>query len=140
VGWLQRRAHTSTLADISSPSLSDGSAAGDYDQPADVAELDGLVYVLDTGNNRILTQDQAGNVLQVVDGSRDGEPDLRGAMSITTDGRHLYVANTALSQIIILEPGGRAVQTIDLSADASGRRHGPSVSQSSPIARPRLGR
>ena len=115
--------YPATLAlHISSPSLSDGSAAGDYAQPVDVAELDGLVYVLDTGNNRILTQDRAGNVLQVIDGSQVGEPDLRGAMSITTDGRYLYVANTALSQVIVLEPGGRAVQTIDLSADALAGR------------------
>ena len=107
---------------IASPSFSHGSADADYAQPAGVAELGGLLYVLDTGNNRILAQNTAGTVRQVIDGSRDGEPTLRGAMSIATDGRYLYVANTGSSQIVVLEPNGQVVRTVDLASEAPAGR------------------
>lgn len=89
-------------------------AAG-YRQPADAVELDGTIFALDTGNNRILVQDRAGLVKRVIDGSVDGQPLLKAPMSIASDGRYLYVANSGASEVLVLDPGGRVVKTTDLA-------------------------
>ncbi len=98
----------------------DPEAAG-YTQPADAAELDGMIFTLDTGNNRILVQDSVGGVQRVIDGSVDGEPVLKAPMAIASGGGYLYVANSGASQVLVLEPGGRVVRTIDMAAEGTDR-------------------
>ena len=89
-------------------------------QAADAVELNGMIFALDTGNNRILVQDAEGRVERVIDGFAEGQPALKGPMSIATDGTSLYVANSGASQLLVLEPGGSLVQTIDMAADNAG--------------------
>ncbi|HET9477567.1 MAG TPA: NHL repeat-containing protein [Dehalococcoidia bacterium] len=90
-----------------------------YTQPADAIELDGSIFVLDTGNNRILVQDVEGRVDRTIDGSGDGQPALKGPMAIATAGGLLYVANSGASQVLVMETTGRLVKTIDLVADGA---------------------
>lgn len=85
-----------------------------YRQPADAVELGAAVYSVDTGNNRILVQDSAGQVLRVIDGSFEGQPALKAPMSIASDGRYLYVANSGAGQVLVLEPDGRFLKSVDL--------------------------
>ncbi len=107
---------------IAAPSHPGGGAMGGYGQPADAVELGGQLFVLDTGNNRILVQDRAGNVHRIIDGSSDERLALRVAMALTTDGRYLYVANSGASQVLVLEPAGTVVNTLDLPPDATTGR------------------
>jgi DNA-binding beta-propeller fold protein YncE len=107
---------------VTAPAFVDASVAMGYAQPADAAQLDGLIFVLDTGNNRILAQNHAGAVSQVIDGSVEGQPSLQRPMAIATDGRYLYVANTGASQVLVLEPDGSIVKTLDLPPAAPDGR------------------
>ena len=107
---------------VAVPAFANGSASNGYAQPADAAELDGLMFVLDTGNNRILAQDQSGAVLWVIGGPAEGQLSLQRPMALATDGRHLYVANTDASQVLVLEPDGSIVKTIDLPPAAPDGR------------------
>ena len=107
---------------LAAPTFADGSAPGGYAQPADAGQLDGLTFVLDTGNNRILGQDQSGAVLRVIGGPSEGQPSLQRPMALATDGRCLYVANTGASQVLVLEPDGSIVKTVDLPPAASDGR------------------
>lgn len=107
---------------VAAPAFTDPAVPNAYAQPADAAELDGLMFVLDTRNNRILAQDQSGAVSRVIDGSVDGRPSLQRPMAITTDGKDLYVANTAASQVLILDPDGSILKTINLPPATPGGR------------------
>lgn len=112
-----------TLAQhVAAPTFADGSAPNSYAQPADAGEFGGLIFVLDTGNNRILAQDQSGAVLRVIGGPAEGQLSLQQPMALTTDGRHLYVANTGASQVLVLEPDGSIVKTIDVPPAAPDSR------------------
>jgi DNA-binding beta-propeller fold protein YncE len=113
---------TALTQHVAAPIFSDASAPNGYAQPADAAELEGLIFVLDTGNNRILEQDQSGAVSRMIDGSVDGQPSLQRPMALATDGRYLYVANTGASQVLILEPDGSTLKTLDLPSAAPGGR------------------
>ena len=91
------------------------SESGGWKQPSAIAVLGGRWFVLDTGNNRILEVDAAGNIVAVLDRSVDERMVLRNAMAIDSDGSYLYVANSGASEIIVLEPGGRVVSVLPLT-------------------------
>jgi DNA-binding beta-propeller fold protein YncE len=95
-----------------------GESLGKYGQPADVVEIDGVYFVLDTGNNRILAQDRVGTVMRVIDGSAGEGYRLDEPMALASDGRLLYVANTRAAQVLILDRSGALVRAIDLAATA----------------------
>jgi len=82
-------------------------------QPAAMAVLDGQVFLLDTGNNRILALNSDGEPERVLDGRPDGGT-LKGAMAIASDGEFLYVANSGARQVLVLTPAGNVTKTIDL--------------------------
>lgn len=109
---------------VDAPAFEDPFAPS-YAQPADAGERDGLMYVLDTGNNRILVQDQSGRVSRVIGGA-EGQVSLQQPMALATDARYLYVANTGASQVLVLDPGGSIVRTVDL----------PPATPDGPAARP----
>ena len=83
-------------------------------QPAAVAVLGGQVFLLDTGNDRILALDDDGDVERVLGSPLDGGPALKGAMAIASDGEFLYVANSGASQVLVLTPAGEVTKTIEL--------------------------
>ena len=83
-------------------------------QPAAVAVLDGQMFLLDTGNDRVLALDGHSGAERVLDGQPDGGPALKGAMAITSDGESLYVANSGAGQVLVLTPAGEVRKTIEL--------------------------
>ncbi len=97
-----------------------GTAAGVYKQPSDIASLDGRLFLLDTGNNRIVEIDEAGTVRRALDQSTDEQLVLQGAMAIAGDGRYLYVASSGAAEVLVLEPGGSIVRTVDLKTTSPG--------------------
>jgi DNA-binding beta-propeller fold protein YncE len=80
--------------------------------PADVAVIDDRIYVLDTNNSRVMEIDKDGNVLQILDSSRDSRLTLQGPMAVTAQNGHLYVANSRASNVIVLDPAGVVEQII----------------------------
>ena len=89
-------------------------------QPAAVAILDGQVFLLDTGNNRILVLDDNGGVERVLDVRLNGGAVLKGAMAIASDDQFLYVANSGARQVLVLTPTGEVKKTIELEKVAEG--------------------
>jgi DNA-binding beta-propeller fold protein YncE len=83
-------------------------------QPAAVAVLDGQVFLLDTGNDRILALNSDGDAERVLDGRLDGRLALEGAMAIASDGQFLYVANSGARQILVVTPAGEVTKAIEL--------------------------
>lgn len=98
----------STVRIISSP------AGGKWLLPAGSAILDGSIFVLDTGNDRILKLDGNGNIIDVF-GHGNGLP-LAQPMAIATDGRRLFVANSLASQVLIMRPSGQLERSVQLEA------------------------
>lgn len=82
--------------------------------PAGSVALGDSIFVLDTGNDRILEMDEAGNVIDILDASA-GLP-LAQPMAIATDGNMLFVANSLGSQVFILDSSGRLEDSIQLEA------------------------
>jgi sugar lactone lactonase YvrE len=80
--------------------------------PADVAVLDGRIFVLDTNNSRILELDEEGNVLQELSADSDSRPDLLGPMAMTAHEGKLYVSNSGGGNIIVLDPDGSVEDVI----------------------------
>src|SRR3990172_10347399 len=67
---------------------------GTWTLPTSVAAIGDTKYVLDTGNSRILELDAEGHLSATLDRASDSRLDLRQPMSIATDGRRLFVANS----------------------------------------------
>lgn len=86
--------------------LSETDAPDSASMPADIALLDGRIFVLDTNHSRILEIDDEGNVLQVLDSQSDGRLALQGPMAITAYDGMLYVANSGGGNVIVLDPEG----------------------------------
>lgn len=93
-----------------------------YRQPSDAVELDGVIFALDTGGNRILVQDGTGRVKRVIDGSAEGQPSMKAPMSIASDGRQLYVANSGVPEVLVMDPAGRLISTYHIAPQVRGGR------------------
>jgi DNA-binding beta-propeller fold protein YncE len=91
-----------------------------WSQPAAVSIIDGEVFLLDTGNDRILVLDGDGGTERVLDTRLRGGPALQGAMAMASDGEYLYVANSGARQILVLTPAGEVIKTIELDKVAEG--------------------
>src|SRR3990172_9487683 len=67
---------------------------GTWTLPTSVAAIGNARYVVDTGNNRIIELDAEGRLAATLDRASDSRLDLRQPMSMATDGRRLFVANS----------------------------------------------
>ena len=92
----------------------DKPANGEWKEPAAIAVLGDDLFVLDTGNDRILRLDASGEVAKVLDRSVDPRLDLQSPMAIASDGERLYVANSLASEIIVLDARGKVHKVIQL--------------------------
>jgi DNA-binding beta-propeller fold protein YncE len=99
---------------LESPVLVGPVALIEWNQPSAMAILDGRLFVLDTGNSRILELDEGMTVRQILDDRHDERLALQGPMDMTSDGRYLYVANSGASQVLVLSPDGRVVRVLSL--------------------------
>ncbi len=88
-----------------------------FKDPMDVfVAPDGLIYLLDTGNNRILVMDEDFELLKVIDefdnqGKADGFNAPRGLF--VTEGGHIYVADTENFRILELDHEGKLLRIFD---------------------------
>ena len=87
-----------------------------YRQPSALTVVQGRLFLLDTGNSRILELGGAGAVVGVLDRSLDERLQAEGAVAMAGDGSYLYVAVARDSRVLVVEPGGRVVQAIELGA------------------------
>lgn len=90
---------------------------GAMKQPSDLfAAPDGLLYVADTGNARILALDTDYQVVKVLDTfwDEDGEPftfESPSGLYVAEDGR-MHVADPSLREVITLDAEGRIINRI----------------------------
>lgn len=80
--------------------------------PADVAVVDGRIFILDTNNDRILEIDQAGHVLAILDVSHDPKFSLVLPMAMATSDGKLYIANSGAGNIVVSDLKGTVEKVI----------------------------
>ena len=98
---------------------------GTWTLPTSVAAIGDARYVVDTGNNRIVELDAEGHLAATLDRATDSRLDLRQPMSIATDGRRLFVANSLAGEIVVLNTSGAVDRVIGLVAQPGERTPRP---------------
>jgi len=101
---------------------------GNWDTPTGVVAVDGDLFVLDTGNDRILKLDKTGRVTAILCEVGDCGRLLKAPQAITAHEGLLYVANTGAGQVVVLSTDGSLISTIEprVSATAGKERFAPS--------------
>lgn len=94
--------------------------ADDWLMPAGAVTIGESIFVVDTGNNRILKLASDGGPATAVGNPDEHGPALRMPMAIATDGHRLFIANSLGGNIVILDSSGRLENVITLPADATG--------------------
>jgi len=94
-----------------------GLGVGDFKQPNDIyVTRDGIVYILDSGNNRIIVLDDNWNVIRIIDGfDNNGTPDTFGnpnGIFVAEDGE-IYVADTDKRRVVVLTEDGKLVKIVE---------------------------
>jgi len=96
-----------------------GSAAGQFARPRGLAyDRAGIVYVADTGNDRIQTFSSSGNLLATFDGAAAGEGQFAAptGVAVTSTGSVVVAAG---ARLLVLAPAGafeRELTTTDLAS------------------------
>lgn len=89
---------------------------GEFNMPEDLTiSENGDIYILDTGNNRIVGLDSSWNVVRIIDsftnqGRPDGFANPQGIF-VHRNG-HLYIADTGHNRVVELTPEGQLVREI----------------------------
>lgn len=87
-----------------------------FASPEDMTIHDGIVYLTDTGNNRIVVFEANSKTSRVIDSfERNGEADgfnRPEGLFVDTDNGHLYVADTGNRRIVELTAEGEFVKVI----------------------------
>ena len=104
------------------PYVPDGSisgvdiGAGAFSSPQDFFLIDGILYVADTGNNRIVILTVDGELLNIIDSfeSEAGTETFRepSGICVTSDGR-MYIADTGNGRVVQLSPDGELLQIVE---------------------------
>jgi len=90
---------------------------GDFNQPNDLfVTEDGIIYVLDSGNARIIKLDSGWNVLHVYktfkhDGKEDGFANPGGLF--VSGRKEIYVADTDHHRVVVLSDDGKLVRIVE---------------------------
>jgi len=89
---------------------------GDWNNPQDLyVTRDGHIYVLDSGNSRIVVLDSGWNVVRQITGFTKGGAEERFNLPeglFVTEQGHLYVADTENRRLVELDEHGRFVREI----------------------------
>lgn len=88
----------------------------DLRDPVDLFALDDCIYILDSGSNSVIRLDMDFNVLDVIDSfEKDGGTDTfrRPEGIFVTGDKHIYVADTGNSRVVILDDEGRFIKEIE---------------------------
>ncbi|WP_019636923.1 hypothetical protein [Paenibacillus fonticola] len=106
-------------ASYEATALIDGASlgVGAFDHPSDLhVASDRKIYVLDTGNNRIVVLDERFEPLSIIDSfERDGRKDtfLNPQGIFVTDSNHVLVADTGNKRIVHIDQNNQLVKMID---------------------------
>ena len=79
---------------------------GQWDNPRAVVSHGDDIFVLDSGNNRVLQLTEAGEVVAVFCQDDGNEFLLQSPLSMALYDNKLYIANTGASQIVVLQLSG----------------------------------
>ncbi|MCI3922871.1 hypothetical protein MO973_21850 [Paenibacillus sp. TRM 82003] len=110
---------TASPAAYQATALVTGSSAGvgSFKDPNDLfVTTDGTIYVLDSGNNRVVILDSRFERIGTIDGFvRDGEPDgfSQPQGLFVTEDRHVLVADTGNRRVVHLDPDHRLVKIVE---------------------------
>ncbi len=96
------------------PAVEGSPPTGNWAAPAGVVAIGTRLFVLDSGNDRVLELDPAGRVTGVLCESGDCQFLLKNPQALATDGEKLYVANTVAGQVVVLSTDGSIVSTIKI--------------------------
>lgn len=90
---------------------------GEFKQPSDLyVTEDGFIYILDSGNNRIIRLDPDWNVIRIIDGfDNGGSPDTFGNPNgiFVSEKRHIYVADTDKRRVVVLTEDGELIKIVE---------------------------
>lgn len=84
-----------------------GSGAGQFNFPVDVATLNGLVYVVETGNHRVQVFDAAGTSLGFL-----GVGELLYPGGIDVSATEIYVSDSRNGRVVVFAPDGRVARVL----------------------------
>jgi sugar lactone lactonase YvrE len=85
------------------------------DQPADIALVDGNMYLLDTGRGRLLELNPDGKDPRVLDKQIDPKLVTSIPMAVATHQGQLYVADSGQAQVLVVAPSGTVSKVIPLA-------------------------
>jgi DNA-binding beta-propeller fold protein YncE len=94
-------------------------------QPSDIEVVDGSIYVLDAGNNRVLRLDDNGGIQEVLCEAGDCAflLDAPEALAVTDDG--IWVTNTNKGEVNLIRSSNEVAATLEMPAgDADPRPSG----------------
>jgi sugar lactone lactonase YvrE len=89
------------------------------DQPADVALLDGNMFLADAANGRLLEVSADGTTFHILDKQVDPKLALSSPMAIASHQGQLYVADSGAGQVLIVTPSGTVSRAISLAKGSS---------------------
>lgn len=87
---------------------------GSWATPTDVVAIGDRLFVLDSGNDRIVEMDRDGKSRAVLCEAGDCQFLLKDPRAMVAHQEQLYVANTGAGQIVVLSTSGSVVKTIDI--------------------------
>ena len=88
--------------------------------PASAVPVEGAIFVLDTGNDRLLELGPDGRVAAAIGGASTKGLELQQPMALSSDGRRLFIANSAASEVVVLDLSGAVEKVIRLEPLAAG--------------------
>lgn len=98
-----------------SPGVRRGASVLSLNQPSDAVSLDGQIYVLDTGNGRLVEHDASGQPIRALDASVDERLALQLPMAMAVHQDSLYIADSGSHRLVVVNPSqGKVEQVIDL--------------------------
>lgn len=88
-------------------------------QPADLALVDGSMYLVDTGHGRLVEVSADGQDFRPLDASLDSRLALETPMAIASLEEQLYVANSGAGEVVITDTAGVVSDVISLAKASS---------------------
>jgi DNA-binding beta-propeller fold protein YncE len=96
-----------------------------WDEPSDISVVGESIYILDTGNNRILVLNHEGQVSKIIGETGESKDVLREPESFYVLEDSIYVANTGASEIVVFTLEGELIKKIPMPAVSEERESRP---------------
>jgi DNA-binding beta-propeller fold protein YncE len=88
--------------------------------PASAVPAGDAIFVVDTGNDRLLKLDRDGRVGAAIGGGFAEGLELQQPMALSSDGRRLFIANSLASEVVVVDLSGTAEKVIRLEPLTAG--------------------